>query len=161
MAPSLERCGAVVFANTNNEAFTDGKQREAFVRFIHSGGGFVGLHSATGSEREWPWFWALIGGKFRRHPPMQSFDIRVIDRRHPSTAHLGDPWKWTDECYYMDHYNPDIRILLAADLTTVKDPERDTYPGVTFGDYSPLAWCHEFEGGRQFYTAMGHKIEHY
>jgi type 1 glutamine amidotransferase len=25
----------------------------------------------------------------------------------------------------------------------------------------PLAWCHETDGGRRFYTSLGHKIEHY
>ena len=124
-------------------------------------GGFAAIHSACASEREWPWYWALVGGRFVRHPPMQKFVIKVIDRSHPSTAFLGETWPWEDECYYLDHYNPDIRILLAADLTTVEDPERGTYPGVVFGDYSPLAWFHEFEGSRQFFTALGHKIEHY
>jgi uncharacterized protein len=158
---SLKRYRAVIFSNTNNEAFDGDSQRNAFVAYIRSGGGFVAIHSACGSEREWPWYWALVGGKFVRHPPMQKFIIKVIDRRHPSTAFLGDSWPWEDECYYLDHYNPDIHILLAADLTTVNDPERAAYPGVVFGDYSPLAWVHEFEGSRQFFTALGHKIEHY
>jgi uncharacterized protein len=158
---SLRRYGAVIFSNSNNEAFDNDSQREAFSGFIRSGGGFMAVHSACASEREWPWFWALVGGKFVRHPPFQKFLVRVIDRRHPSTSFLGDSWPWEDECYYLDHYNPDIRILLAADLTTLTDPDRATYPGVVFGDLSPLAWYHEFEGGRQFFTALGHKIEHY
>jgi type 1 glutamine amidotransferase len=158
---SLKRYRAVIFSNTNNEAFDNDNQRNAFVAYIRSGGGFVAIHSACASEREWPWYWALVGGRFVRHPPMQKFTIKVIDRRHPSTAFLGDAWPWEDECYYLDHYNPDIRILLAADLTTVTDAERATYPGVVFGDTSPLAWTHEFEGSRQFFTALGHKIEHY
>jgi type 1 glutamine amidotransferase len=158
---SLKRYRAVIFSNTNNEAFDDDSQRNAFVAYIRSGGGFVGIHSACGSEREWPWFWALVGGRFVRHPPMQKFTIKIIDHRHPATVFLGDTWSWEDECYYLDHYNPDIRILLAVDLTTVEDPERGTYPGVVFGDTSPLAWVHEFEGSRQFFTALGHKIEHY
>ena len=158
---SLKRYAAVIFSNSNNQAFDDESQRNAFVGFIRRGGGFAAIHSACASERDWPWYWALVGGKFVRHPVMQKFAIKVIDRRHPSTAFLEDTWPWEDECYYLDHYNPDIRILLAADLTTIVDPERGTYPGVVFGDTSPLAWFHEFEGSRQFFTALGHKIEHY
>jgi type 1 glutamine amidotransferase len=103
----------------------------------------------------------MQGGLFLRHPPLQEFDIKVIDRQHVSTAHLPETWKWEDECYYIHHLNPDIHVLLAADLRTVEDELKDEYPGTTFGDYIPLAWYHNFEGGRQWYTALGHKIEYY
>jgi hypothetical protein len=89
------------------------------------------------------------------------FDIKVIDAGHPATEGFPAVWKWQDECYYLDHLNPDIHILLAADLRTIKDDKMTEYPGTTFGDYFPLAWSHQFDGGREFYTAMGHKIEHY
>jgi len=151
----------IVFSNSNNEAFNSEEQREAFQAFIRSGKGFAGIHSSTGSERDWPWFWAMQGGLFLRHPPLQEFEIRVIDKQHASTAHLPEIWKWEDECYYIHHLNPDIHVLLAADLRTVEDELKDEYPGTTFGDYIPLAWCHNFEGGRQWYTALGHKIEYY
>jgi len=158
---NLEQFHAIIFANTNNEAFITDDQRNAFKKFIRSGGGFVGIHSACGSERKWPWFWAMLGGKFLRHPPLQPFDIKVIERNHPSTRFLPDIWKWQDECYYINNLNPDIHVLLAVDLTTIKDENRDEYPGTTFGDLFPLAWYHQFEGGREWYTALGHKPEHY
>jgi len=158
---NLKKYDAIIFSNTNNEAFLTQDQRDAFQRFIQAGGGFMGVHSATASERDWPWFHAMIGGLFVRHPKLQPFDIKVIDHTHPSTLHLGDVWTWEDECYFMDHLNPDMHVLLAADLTTLDDPERETYPGTTFGDLFPLCWIHEYDGGRQFYTALGHKIEHY
>ncbi len=157
----LDSFAVIIFCNSNNQAFTNDEQRNAFMRYIQNGGGFVGIHSACGSERDWPWFWAMLGGKFVRHPVLQPFNIKIIDKQHPSTVHLPDPWLWEDECYYMDHLNPDIHVLLAADLTTINDPERAAYPGVTFGELFPLAWHHKYDGGRQFYTALGHKIEHY
>jgi type 1 glutamine amidotransferase len=153
--------GLVIFSNTNNEAFDHQNQREIFQEFIRGGGGFVGIHSACGSERDWPWFWAMIGGKFRRHPPFQPFDIKVIDPDNPATEFLGEIWKWEDECYYIDHLNPDIHVLLAADLTTIEDPEKDGFPGAIFGDLFPLAWIHKYDGGRQFFTALGHDPAHY
>jgi type 1 glutamine amidotransferase len=158
---NLSRFNAVIFTNTNNEAFLTEDQRDEFKEFIKSGGGFIGIHSACGSERNWPWFWAMLGGKFLRHPPLQPFDIRVIDKNNPSTGFLPDPWKWEDECYFMNNLNPDIHVLLAVDLNTIKDENMDEYPGKTFGDLFPLSWCHQFDGGREWYTALGHKIEHY
>jgi len=153
---------AVIFCNSNNDAFTSDDQRKAFQEYIRSGGGFAGIHSACGSERNWPWFWSLLGGKFIRHAPLQPFDIKIIDPDHPSTSHLPDPWNWEeDECYYLHHLNPDIHVLIAADLTSVEDEQRAEFPGTVFGDLFPLAWCHEFDGGRQWYTALGHKPEHY
>jgi type 1 glutamine amidotransferase len=157
----LVRFDGIIFSNSNNEAFASEDQRTAFQEFIRSGRGFAGIHSSSGSERNWPWFRAMQGGLFLRHPPLQEFDISVIDRDHLSTAHLPDTWKWEDECYYIHHLNPDIHVLLAADLRTIEDDLKAEYPGTTFGDYIPLAWCHRFEGGRQWYTALGHKIEYY
>lgn len=152
---------AIIFSNSNNEAFDTDQQRENFQEYIRSGKGFVGVHSACGSEREWPWFWSMLGGTFIRHAPLQEFDIKVIDPEHISTKHLPETWPWEDECYYMNQLNPAIHVLIAADLTTVKDKQRAEFPGEIFGDLFPLAWYHEFEGGRSWYTALGHKIEYY
>lgn len=158
---NLQRFDAIIFSNTNNEAFITDGQRDAFQEFIQAGKGFVGIHSACGSERNWPWFWAMLGGKFLRHPPFQPFDIKVIDRNHPSTRFLPDTWKWEDECYFINNLNPDIHVLLAVDLTTIEDTNRYEYPGSTFGDLFPLAWYHKYDGGREWYTALGHNPEHY
>jgi len=158
---TLRRYRVLVFSNSNNEAFENDEQRAAFRRFVQAGGGFVGIHSASGSERQWPYYWALLGGKFKRHPKLQPFTIQVTDPGHPSTSHLGATWDWEDEFYYCDNLNPGIHVLLAGDLTTVEDPNKSGYPGRVFGDRFPLAWCQGFDGGRQFYTALGHKIEHY
>ena len=121
----------------------------------------MGVHSANTSEPEWEWFTRMIGGKFVRHPKLQPFDILIIDHLHPSTAHLPEKWAWEDECYYSSHLNPAIHVLLAADLKTVEDPEKESYPGMVFGDLFPLAWFHTFHNSRIFFTAIGHKIEHY
>jgi type 1 glutamine amidotransferase len=54
-----------------------------------------------------------------------------------------------------------LHVLLAGDLTTLDDPAKEKYPGKAFGDEFPLAWCHQFDGGREWYTALGHQKEHY
>jgi len=158
---NLKKYKAIVFDNTNNEIFDNEDQKAALQHFIHNGGGFVGIHSASGSMRKWPWFWSLLGGKFLRHPRLQTFTIHVKDRTDISTAHLPQSFQWTDEFYYLDHMAEGLHVLLAGDLTTLDDPGKDKYPGKKFGDEFPLAWRHEFEGGRAFYTALGHQKEHY
>lgn len=158
---NLKSYQAIIFSNTNNEAFETQEQKDAFQKFIQNGGGFMGIHSASGSERQWPWFWAMLGGKFVRHPKYQPFTIKVIDPEHPATEFLNGDWQWEDECYYLNQLNPDIHVLLAADMSTIDDEKKGEYPGETFGSLFPLVWCHEYDGGRQFYTALGHNSKHY
>ncbi len=153
---NLARFDGIVFSNSNNEAFDNEKQRKAFQDFIRSGKGFAAIHSANASERDWPWYWAMVGGKFLRHPPHQEFVVVLTDPAHPSTSHLPARWTVKDECYYSNQLNPDIHVLLSVDLRTIEDEQKSTYPGETFGQLFPLAWCHQFEGGRQWYTALGH-----
>lgn len=158
---TLQQYQCLVFANTNNEAFGSDAQREAFRHYIQSGGGFVGIHSASGSERQWPYYQAVLGGKFVRHPKQQKFYVRVQDASHPAMRTLGQGFDWFDECYYVDHLSSDIHPLLVTDPAKLDDPEKSTYPGDRFGDALPLAWYHEFDGGREFYTALGHRKEDY
>jgi type 1 glutamine amidotransferase len=160
-AENLKQYRALVFSNTNNEAFENDAQRDAFQRYIRSGGGFVGIHSASGSERNWPYFWSVLGGKFVRHPKLQSFVVRVKDPTHPAVKGLPATFDWADECYYLDHLNPGIRPLLVTDPAKIDDPQKAAYPGDRFGDALPLAWAQKFDGGREFYTALGHKKEDY
>ena len=116
----------------------------------------MAIHSANATARDWPWYWAMVGGKFIRHAPHQEFDVLLTDANHPSTSHLPERWTIKDECYYSFQLNPDIHVLLSADLSTIEDEGKAEYPGETFGQQFPLCWCHEFEGGRQWYTALGH-----
>ena len=158
---NLKRYKALVFDNTNNEIFDNGEQKAAFQHYIRAGGGFVGIHSATVSIRQWPWFWSVVGGKFARHAIMQTCTVKVKDLKDASTAHLPATFEWTDEFYYVDHMPEGLHVLLAGDLIKLDDPDKDKYPGKKFGDEFPLAWRHEFNGGREWYTALGHQPEHY
>lgn len=154
---NLKQYAAIVFSNANNEAFETQLQRDAFRRYIRAGGGFVGIHSCSGSEREWPWFWSMLGGKFRRHAKLQPFEVHVVDPANPATKDLPATFTWDDECYYMDSPSANIHPLLVTDPAKLDDPKKSEYPGHAM----PLAWCQEFEGGRTFYTSLGHKKEHY
>jgi type 1 glutamine amidotransferase len=98
----------------------------------------------------------MLGGTFVRHPKFQPFTINVVDREHPSTKHLDATWKWSDEFYYLKEMPKDLHVLLAGDLSTLDDKAKPSDEKTW-----PLAWCHEFEGGRSWYSALGHKKEHY
>ncbi len=158
---NLRKYKAIVFDNTNNEILETEEQKTALQNFVRHGGGVVGIHSATGSMRKWPWFWGLMGGKFSRHAKLQTFTVRVKDPNDISTAHLPAQFEWTDEFYYVDNIPDGRHILLSGDLTKLDDPGKDKYPGKLFGDEFPLAWRHEYDGGRCWYTSLGHKPEHY
>ncbi|MDR9366318.1 MAG: DUF6807 family protein [Balneolaceae bacterium] len=159
---NLKQYDALIFSNTNNEAFDTASQREALQQYIRQGGGFMGIHSASGSERDWPWFSKLVGGNFERHAPRQDFTVEVLDPTHTSTYFLPHRWEiQDDECYYLKELNPAMDVLLVADLTTVTDEQMSTFPGTNFGDQFPVAWSQEFDGGRQWYTSLGHRPEQY
>ena len=153
---ALGRYRALVFSNTNNQVLTSEAQQAALQRYIRGGGGFVGIHSACGSMRAWPWFWSLIGGSFVRHPKLQEFTIRVLDRRHPSTAFMDETFRWRDEFYFLRDMPADLHVLLAGDLATLDDPQKPRGEATR-----PLAWSHEFEGGRAWNTTLGHRKESY
>lgn len=157
---NLKRYQALVFDNTNNEIFENEEQKAALQKYIHNGGGFVAIHSASGSMRQWPWFWSLLGGKFKRHAKMQTFTLHVKDKSHPSTAHLPETLEWTDEFYFLEHMPEDLHVVLAGDLEKLDDSAKQEFVK-KFGKESPLAWCHTFEGGRAFYTTLGHNPEAY
>jgi type 1 glutamine amidotransferase len=158
---NLKQYQVLVFSNSNNEAFANEEQRTAFKTYIQSGGGFVGIHSASGSERAWPFFWTVLGGKFLRHPKFQKFVVRVKDPNHPSTKAMPASFEWEDECYFMEFLNPDLHPLLVTDPTKLTDPDRVKHPADLVADSLPLAWCLRVGNGRAFYTALGHTKAHY
>jgi type 1 glutamine amidotransferase len=149
---NLKKYNLVVFNNTNNDVFDTDEQKVAFMRYVQAGGGFVGIHSVTGTERNWPWFKRLVGGTFVKHAKHQKFKEIVIDHNHPSTSFLPRIWERDDECYYVKEVNPDLHVLVVHDLSSVEDADKPTFYGGTF----PSVWCHQFDGGRQWYTSLGH-----
>lgn len=153
---NLKQYDALVFSNTNNDVFDTDAQRVALMRYIQAGGGFVGIHSASGTERKWKWFKQLLGATFYWHDKFQPFTVNVIDAKHPSVAHL--PRKWVrvkgDEFYYLKQLNVNLHVVAVNDATTLKG--EDSRRLDTFGDVFPSVWCHGFDGGWSWYTSLGH-----
>ncbi|MBV2364584.1 ThuA domain-containing protein [Streptomonospora nanhaiensis] len=152
-ADRLADCAAVVFLSTSGTVL-DGTARRALAAHVRGGGGFAGVHAAATAEPDWPFYADLLGARFTRHPEPQPALLRVEDRTHPATAHLGCTWARTDEWYDFDRDpRPGSHVLLSVD-------ER-TYRGGGMGADHPLAWYREVGRGRVFYTALGHEPEHY
>lgn len=149
---NLKKYAAVVFLNTTGDVLNY-KQEAAFERFIQAGGGFAGIHSATDTEYDWIWYSSLVGANFANHPKIQQAKINVINKEHPSTKHLPDTWERTDEWYNFKKLNTDVNVLLKIDETS--------YEGGTLGADHPMAWYHDYDGGRSFYTELGHTEESY
>ena len=149
---SLRNYSAIVFLNTTGDVLTHRQQKE-FERYIQAGGGFVGIHSATDTEYSWPWFGELAGAYFNGHPAIAEATLNVVDKNHPSTEMLPEKWERTDEWYNFKSISPSIKPLIKLD--------ESTYEGGTNGDNHPIAWYHEFDGGRAFYSGLGHTSEAY
>jgi type 1 glutamine amidotransferase len=147
----LAQYSVIVFLNTTGDIL-DSNQQTAFEQFIHNGGGFVGIHSATDTEYNWPWYGQLVGTYFTDHPPIQPATVRVQNTSHPSTQLLPERWTRTDEWY-------NFRGQPVASITILAEVDEASYSGGTMGAHHPITWCHEFEGGRAWYTAMGHTSE--
>jgi type 1 glutamine amidotransferase len=152
----------VIWLSTSGDVL-DGDQKAAFERYIRAGGGYVGIHSASGTEYDWPWYGGLVGAYFRDHPggdlQFQTATIDVEDRGSVATRML--PARWTrEEEWYSFHSNPrpGVHVLLSVDERTY-DPRGYDGSG-PMGDH-PIAWCRRYDGGRSFYTALGHKGEYW
>jgi len=146
---NLGRYKAVVFLSTTGDVL-NGEQQAAFLSYIRKGGGFVGIHAAADTEHGWPWYGGLVGAYFASHPEPAQARIRVENRDHPSTRTLPDPWIRFDEWYDFEQ-NPrsqGVTVLLTLD--------ESSYPGGRMGDDHPIAWYHEYDGGRAWYTGGGH-----
>lgn len=148
---SLKRYRAVIFLNTTQDVL-DPVQQADFKRFIEAGGGFMGIHAAADTEYEWPWYGDLLGAYFKSHPKTQQAKF-VKSKDDALTKNLPAEWIRTDELYNYKRISKDINVLYTLD--------ESSYEGGENGDYHPIAWYHEFEGGRSFYTGMGHTPESY
>jgi type 1 glutamine amidotransferase len=149
---NLSKYSAILFFNTTGDVL-NGEQEIAFEKYIQSGGGYVGVHAASDTEYEWQWYGELVGAYFISHPKIQEAKFIVEDASFLATHFLPKEWVRTDELYNLRIVNPNIKVILTVDETT--------YSGGENGSYHPMAWYHEYDGGRAFYTALGHTNESY
>ncbi|WDF55333.1 ThuA domain-containing protein [Mucilaginibacter sp. KACC 22063] len=149
---NLKQYAAVIFLSTTGDVLND-TQQDAFKQYIEAGHGFVGVHAATDTEYDWPWYGNLVGAYFKSHPAQQEATFNVVDRKFIATKHLPAVWKRFDELYNFKWLAPDLHVLITID--------EKTYKGGENGDNHPMSWYHDYDGGRAFYTELGHTDESY
>jgi cytochrome c len=153
---NLKKYNTVVFLNTTGDVL-DNEQQTYFERYIQAGGGYVGIHAATDTEYDWPWYNQLAGAWFLDHPStpsnVQKGKFIVAMKNHWATKGMPDEFERTDEFYAFKDISPKINVVLKID--------EKSYIGGKNGDNHPMSWYQEFNGGRSFYTAMGHTDETY
>ena len=162
----LSRYDAVVFLSTTGDPLND-SQQAAFERYIRGGGGYAGIHAAADTEYTWTWYGKLVGAYFRNHPPgTPTATVRIEDADHHSTQGLPDPWERVDEWY--NYQQPEGAVVGGGGddwspreagvhvLATVDESTYDEQDGNTTDDDHPISWCQRYDGGRSWYTGMGH-----
>lgn len=130
-----------------------GERRAALQRYVRGGGGIVAIHAAADSHYHWPWYGQMIGARFLRHPDgvPQGLVARTTTT-HPATTVLPCSFRIRDEWYWFSNAVPTLDILLTLDPASIGEaPEKP----------APLAWAHRFQGGRVFYTGLGHRSENW
>lgn len=152
---NLEQYEVVIFLSTTGDVLNEAEQG-AFERYIQAGGGYAGIHAASDTEYSWPWYGNLVGAYFNNHPPgTPNATVKVEDPAHASTAGIEPRWQRTDEWYNFrtnPAANPRTKLHVLASL------DETTYaPGSgAMGAEHPIAWCQDYDGGRSWYTGMGH-----
>lgn len=150
---NLEQYEVVIFLSTTGDVLNE-TQQAAFERYIQGGGGYAGIHAASDTEYDWPWYGNLVGSYFNNHPPgTPTATVKVEDPAHASTAGIEPRWQRTDEWYNFrtnPRSNPNLHVLASLDESTYT-------PGTgAMGNEHPIAWCQDYDGGRSWYTGMGH-----
>jgi len=147
MSPeALKSFDAVIFANTTGDLPMPDKA--AFMEWIKSGKGFVGMHAATDTFPSFPDYTDMIGGHFKAHGPQVTVDILNKDAQCPACQHLGGNWGVFDEIYqFKDYDQAKVHDLLSL----------DKHPNDKTAGHYPISWCKAYGKGRVFYTSLGHR----
>ncbi|KAK0638628.1 ThuA-like domain-containing protein, partial [Cercophora newfieldiana] len=167
----LSTIRVVILLQCSGDFLDTEEQLDALKGFVHSGGGVVGIHCASFAMEGSEWYGRLIGAVFESHPAPTRERVWVVEGGHAIVkgslgkggikrirGEGGDEegeeweWEWLDEWYRFKAGNG--RIVENKDLTVLLE-------GGDLGKGNPVAWCQEFEGGRSFYTSLGHFDEAY
>ncbi|WP_298551474.1 ThuA domain-containing protein [uncultured Algibacter sp.] len=152
---NLKQYNVLVFLNTSGNLF-DENQKKALKQYMITGKGFVGIHCVSNTEIEWPWFTEMIGATFKDHPKVQNATLHVDkSSEHPTINHLEAVEVFKDEWYnFTKPVAKHVNVLASLDESSYKGKKMNT-------NNHPITWYHHYDGGRVFYTGMGHTNEIY
>ncbi len=157
---NLAMANVVVWLNTSGNGLLTTDEKSAFEQFIQNGGGFVGVHAATDTYRDgsWPWYNDLVGAIVQSGPNHTSNNFNAtmdVLGTHPAVTHLGMEWNKNEEYYYWE-LNGGYLYDGNIDLLSVRSTGSQSYDAPR-----PITWYKIFDGGRSFYTALGHNASDY
>lgn len=160
-ADRLAPFSAVVFY-TSGDLMAAGKDgtppmpaggKDALLRFVEAGKGFVGLHCASdtfhGKDNVVDPYLAMLGGEFDGHNAQQKSRIRAVGGFAP-LKEQGD-FDLHEEWYRFKHLAPDLHVIHVQETATMREQvykDRKPYPAT---------WARLHGKGRVFYTGMAHR----
>jgi uncharacterized protein len=148
---NLKKYKTVVFLNTSGNVLNE-EQQIAFQNYIRSGGSFIGIHAASDTEKDWPWYNNLVGAYFKGHPKPQHARYNVVDKTFPAVSFMPDTINRFEEIYNFYNFKKElVKVVMTVD--------EKSYSGGNMGDFHPIAWYHKYEAGKSFFTAWGHHPE--
>ena len=163
---NLQQYDVVLLNNANSlDKLLDNRQRSAFEEWYRKGGGIVALHATLVHQEGWPWLMNLGGCDFNSDSEFLQARVLVDPeaRKHPTVSGHGDSFfyeaDWTNHTKSVTGL-PGVQVLLRVDESTY-EPVREyfqTRGGKPMGSDHPIAWLREHEGGRFFYTELGHDV---
>jgi cytochrome c len=155
---NLKKYAALIFVSTTGDMLNNIQQAD-LQRYIQAGGGFVGIHAAADAEYDWHWYGRMVGGYFAHHPNQQNATLTIVDKNNIATKMLPAEWKRWDEWYHYKAVAKDLHILINLEESSLTYNRNGSDDKFKMGASHPIAWYHDFEGGRSFYTGLGHTKE--
>ena len=163
----LNNYQAIIFSSTTDIGKTlNEQQRKQLKDWYHAGGGIMGLHAAAVHHNTWPWWTELVGCGFNSDSEFVKAKL-IVDtknKNHPAVKGFGPTFDYTADWTNHDKSVTGlsgVRVLLRVDENSY-DPVRDAFKtrgGKPMGIDHPVSWIREFEGGRFFYTELGHEVK--
>lgn len=165
----LQGIDVIVFDNNSGILLNDAEKR-CFEKWLRKGGGVVGIHGVCHAhkgvneenEADWPfWYglWSVLHKSGPKEGPMGRRGypdwIQITSDQEEWTRHLPKRWQFDKVEWYFWNYHANfekVHVIATADVK----PNQTELP-----DYYPVSWCQQFEGGRVWYTNMGHYAENY
>ncbi len=153
----------VLNSTTNFGQDLTASQKEELVTWFRQGHGIVSVHAAAVHHAAWDWYADLVGCDFAADSVRTRARV-VIDpaaAEHPAVRPYAPDFWITEEWLCYDRPvtgQPGVNVLMRLDESTF-EPVREKFQemGVKpMGDDHPAAWTRETQGGRFFYTAIGH-----
>jgi len=147
---------AVVFFTAINPPGVD---KEGLIEWVKNGGAFAGIHSTANTYQNFPPFGEMLGAYYDRRPwrtkenPQTKVRVKVEDKNHPATQHLGEFFEIADDIYQFKNFERSkVQLLLSLDPASLDL----TNPGMNQKDKDlPVSWVKSHGKGRVFYTALG------